>query len=77
MAQTRFIHFRVTNEQFNTIKANANSEGFKSMAQYLRDMALHINPQMRTSINEIRSRVNDVYELSRKTYDRIGSLPRK
>ena len=72
MSQTRYIHFRVTNEQFNMIKTNARIEGFKTVSNYLRDMAMNRNPEVRDKIKRIWEITSRTYELVKGNTDRRG-----
>lgn len=67
MVQTRYIHFRVTNEQFDRIKTNANVEGFKTVSGYLRDLALHRAP-------EVRQKIGKIHDVSLKTYELVKDI---
>lgn len=72
MAQTRYIHFRVTNEQFNTIKRNADLEGFKTVSNFLRELALHQNPDIQQKIRQIWETTSKTYELLEKMMKKSG-----
>ncbi|MFC1723613.1 hypothetical protein ACFL0V_05725 [Nanoarchaeota archaeon] len=41
MAKTKMILFRVTQNQYERIQNNAQAKGHKTMASYLRDLALN------------------------------------
>lgn len=53
MANTRFIHFRVNNDQFEAIKYNAGKAGFKTTSTYLRKLALENTIECNVLLNEI------------------------
>lgn len=62
MVQTRYIHFRVTIRQFEQIKANADAEGFKTVSEYLRHLALQFNTHAQVKLNEIQKTTNKILE---------------
>jgi len=70
MVQTRYIHFRVTNEQFNMISSNANVEGYKTVSNYLRSLALHTAP-------EVREKINRIHDVSFKMFELLKSMTPK
>ena len=69
MAQTRFIHFRVTGQQFEIIKNNASLEGFKTVSNYLRNIALREAPDVQKRISQIDEFSTKTYELVLKIYE--------
>jgi uncharacterized protein (DUF1778 family) len=69
MAQTRFIHFRVTNQQFEIIRTNAGLEGFKTVSNYLRNIALNEAPDVQKRISQIDEFSTKTYELVLKIYE--------
>jgi hypothetical protein len=63
MAQTRYIHFGVTQEQSEAIKRNARDEGFKTISNYLRDLGLHRSSRLQDKLDhllEIEIQNNDL-----------------
>ena len=69
MAQTRFIHFRVSNQQFEVIKTNASLEGYKTVSNYLRNLALFEAPDMQKRIAKIDETSSKTYDLLSKIYE--------
>ena len=61
------MHFRVTEEQYNNIKANAELEGFKVVSDYLRHVAL----QRALSVHERLDALNNV---ARNTYELVKMM---
>jgi len=72
MAQTRYIHFRVTNDQFQTIKANASLEGFETVSNYLRDLALHRSPMVQEKIGRMHEWTKQTLEIVKKISEKNG-----
>ena len=72
MAQTRYIHFRVTNDQFQTIKSNASIEGFKTVSNYLRDLALHRSPMVQEKIGRMHEWTKQTLEIAKKMSEQHG-----
>lgn len=70
MVQTRYIHFRVTSEQLNMIKTNASVDGYKTVAGYLRSLALHTAP-------EVREKINRIHDMSTKMFELLKSMTEK
>ena len=53
MAKTRFIQFRVNQNQYERIKLNAQARGFANMSSYLRDLALSKDMIFERKLNEM------------------------
>ncbi len=52
MMKTRYIHFRVTNDEHGTIRDNAKQAG-KTVAEYLRDISLNRGVEVMGKLNKI------------------------
>ena len=63
MGNTRYIHFRVSNRQFEQIKSNADAEGKKTVSDYLRNLALKFAPEAQVKLIEIHRMTTKILEL--------------
>jgi len=51
MAKARIVNFRVTEEQYNSIKRNAQNEGFNTVSKFIRHLALDQGYEVMKKIN--------------------------
>ncbi|MEK7475980.1 MAG: hypothetical protein AAB152_10165 [Candidatus Coatesbacteria bacterium] len=72
MVNTRYIHFRVTREQYDTIKTNANVAGCKMMSDYLRRLALNDTSDIQGKLSNLERDFEKTFELLRQIVDAIA-----
>ena len=84
MVNTRYVHFRVTNEQLKAIHLDADMQGCKSMAEYLRKLVLHHIADDRQRLKTIydtsiavEKHTREMREVSFKTYELVKELVEK
>lgn len=55
MNKTRSIQFRVTRQQFERIKNNANAKGYLNVSAYIRELALNKDQFIENKIMDIHA----------------------
>ena len=58
MAQTRDIRIKVTSNQFEIIKNNANNDGHKTISSYIRQRILNKNDEIEEMLKKIYEELN-------------------
>ena len=69
MVNTRFIHFRVTREQYAVIKVNADVAGYKTVSEYLRKIALSQTPDIQRSLAKLEEDLQKTYTLLKSIFN--------
>jgi uncharacterized protein (DUF1778 family) len=68
MVNTRFIHFRVTREQYATIKTNASNAGYKTVSSFLRKLALADSPDIQRTLTKLEEDFQKTYALLKSVF---------
>src|ERR1051325_3375683 len=55
MVNTRYIHFRVTRQQYDAIKINADVAGCKTVSEFLRKLALDDAPAIQRALERLEA----------------------
>lgn len=63
MAKTHMLKFRVSKQQSETIRIEAQAKGYVSIASYIRDLALNRNQLIETKIIETNQNVKKLLGL--------------
>lgn len=72
MVNTRYIHFRVTREQYAAIKVNANLAGCKTVSDYLRNLALNETPLVQDKLVRLEANMERLFELLKSVVNGTG-----
>jgi len=75
MPQSRDIRVRVTKDQLDRIKLNAQAKGFKNISSYLRYLCLEYNQHVESKIIETNRILREVAETV-KDKDRFDGDPK-
>ena len=60
MAKTRYVQVRVNQDQFERIKNNASAKGYKTTANYIRDLALEKHLAFERQFNEMYKEIVNI-----------------
>ena len=72
MVNTRYLHVRITNTQYDAIKSKANVAGYKNVSDYVRSRLLQDIPDVLGKLDKLQGSFDETQKLLRRIFNDSG-----